>query len=370
MANDRTPFDDEEILPRETGAVETILAEHGVQWADDPIGTIRGVKHQGVQWLLKKVFDHQAMVERYGERDGAFGGSGDDGARILSALAHDPRMGWRAMLLAADTTVERIDALAAALPHLSCVLNPVQHAVRASHVTGQPVWLPPLLLVGPPGIGKSYLLNRLADALGVTHDALFVPALVGASPFTGTDQSWRKPRPGRPAMALATATHAHVLFCLDEIDKAPSRDFQDISDQLHGVLEPENAKALHDQCLDLPIAVDSYFWVATANRSDHLMPSLLDRFLVIETPAPNVQQMRLIAENIYRACAESWADWFGSVPDQAVLTAISELPPRRARRLIALAMAKAASERRRQLTLADLRSVAPQSLSRPKMGFL
>ena len=80
----------------------------------------------------------------------------------------------------------------------------------------------PILLVGPPGSGKSTFVRTLADQLKVG-----LMRVDGAndfsSGFSGTERRWSTSEPCRPFMAVARFRQANPIVLVDEIDKATSR---------------------------------------------------------------------------------------------------------------------------------------------------
>ena len=63
--------------------------------------------------------------------------------------------GWRDLL----------DMLEEAQPNFSHPLRLVRNALAMADAVGKPVRIPPLLLLGPPGLGKTYFSHCLAEAL-------------------------------------------------------------------------------------------------------------------------------------------------------------------------------------------------------------
>ena len=68
--------------------------------------------------------------------------------------------------------------------------------------------------------------------------------------------------------------------------------------------------------------------------------------------------MRKIAASMYREANAERGTWFESEPDEALLSALAEKNPRRAVRIIDLAMGFAAQEGRQSLTPADIAAAA------------
>lgn len=81
--------------------------------------------------------------------------------RRLRARFLEPENPARRLLIADEVMLARIDAIRSESPHFSDVISLVQRAARLSLVTQSPLAIPPLLLLGEPGIGKSASLHDL-----------------------------------------------------------------------------------------------------------------------------------------------------------------------------------------------------------------
>ena len=88
-------------------------------------------------------------------------------ARLRRILSSGERGRWRQLVRPSQSALVALDALSARAPHLWEVSGLVRRHYLAAHNMLQPLSLPPLLLLGPPGTGKTWYLSRLADALGI-----------------------------------------------------------------------------------------------------------------------------------------------------------------------------------------------------------
>jgi hypothetical protein len=155
--------------------------------------------------------------------------------------------------------------------------------------------LPPTLLCGPPGAGKSRIVRRLSELLEIglwRTDA----AQADGTTFGGTERRWHSAEPCHAFMAISRYKIANPIMLIDELDKAATRsDYGRIWDSLLAFLEAETAKRYPDPALQNAVDVSHVSYVATANAT-HAMPSpLLDRLRLIHFPEPRASDLdRLI----------------------------------------------------------------------------
>ena len=156
------------------------------------------------------------------------------------------------------------------------------------------VHLRPLLLVGPPGGGKSRFGRRLGEVLGV-HVWRVDAARSDGAAFGGTDKRWYSAEPCHPFLAIAQGRIANPIVLIDEIEKAPTRsDYGRLWDSLLGFLEPETAARYPDPALQTSLDLSLVSYVATANSIDPLPSPIRDRFRIVEFPKPRPADIELL----------------------------------------------------------------------------
>ncbi len=219
--------------------------------------------------------------------------------------------------------------------------------------TNSPIRLPPVLLVGAPGIGKTFVLKRVAAALD-SHFELFPMNMLDSFRLRGLNTAWRGSRTGKIAEALLASPTASPVILLDEFEKAPQLSSAERPyDVFHTLLEEENAREFVDDFLELPLRADHVIWIASANGTAGLPASILDRLLILEIPEPDRDHLARIVEGIYAAVRLPFGDHFADSLSDDVRALLARHNPRQLKRIVALALGFAAAAGRASMHIDD-----------------
>lgn len=266
---------------------------------------------------------------------------------------------------------EQLSGLRVRCPGFVAVTDLVDRAIALSIMTGTPLSLPPLLLAGPPGIGKTHYSKSLAAVLGVpTHAWSCATNSDAMQLITGHPTSWRGARMGLLTEALITSGSASPVVLLDEIDKfVTHRDEQPYNIMLN-VLEAENAEALLDEYVRVRFNVSRAFFIATANDVSALPDFIRDRFLIVAVVAPTGADLVALTRQI---AAKVITPLGLPMPGDTALAALARHNPRRIARVLRLALGFAAAQGRDVLVPADVVAadgIASAQAARASIGFI
>lgn len=252
------------------------------------------------------------------------------------------------------SSTEGIEGLLDACPNFREVVDDLKKQLALAIHGDEPVRFTPMLLLGPPGLGKTHFAREVARFLGTGYEFISMNALTAGWILSGASAQWNNARPGKVARALVEGDFANPLMVLDEVDKSSGDARYDPMGALYSLLEQETSVRFRDEYVDIDMDASHILWVATANDASTIPEPILNRMNVYTVSNPDREGARRIAANLYRdiVAAHTWG--FDDEAPEDVLDLLSEAAPRDMRKLLMDAFGNARLDGRDHLCARDI----------------
>jgi ATPase family associated with various cellular activities (AAA) len=183
----------------------------------------------------------------------------------------------------------RLAALAQIAPAFAAPLAEIRRKLALSAHAGRPSpRLRPILLVGPPGVGKTWFARRVAQALDLPFASLNLGGATDNRCLQGTARGWSAATPAWPIAEMARLHAPNPVLFLDEVEKAGGQRETNgrAHDTLLAMIEPESAGVWFDECLRTSADLRHALWIMAANETRGIPAPLLSRLSVHQVEPP------------------------------------------------------------------------------------
>lgn len=248
---------------------------------------IQEVKEQEYMWYNRdKLIVHEKEIAKLKEASNH---------EFIKAMLN-PTNYLKKNLLVEDEAL--FDKLEVEFPNFKEVIKFYKGQFRVKKMSGK-VRISPILLLGDPGIGKSYFAKKLSQYLKTGYTFLDMGSLSAGWVLTGNNGTWKDAKQGKILEAVMSSKTINPIVVMDELDKTNRSNYDPVS-VLYQLLEEINAREFTDEFIDFPIDASGVVYIACANSIQNIPEPLLSRFKIFEISNPDEKQISHIIHNIYQ----------------------------------------------------------------------
>ena len=220
---------------------------------------------------------------------------------LIALLRKSAPVGVRRLAKVPRRFGQMLDLLETEMPNFRNVIATVRRMLALQVAGDGSFQLPPLLLAGDPGVGKTYFAMRMAQLMGSGFDMVSMEGATSAMSLIGLEQHYASSSPGKVFDLLVQGSTANPIFVVDELDKASSQASHPPANALYQLLEAQTAKRFCDQaCLQISLDASRISWIVTANDLSAIPVPILSRLTTFHVPSPTRVEREQIAGTVYR----------------------------------------------------------------------
>jgi ATP-dependent Lon protease len=256
--------------------------------------------------------------------------------------------------LACSPNLEReLVSMIEAYPQFRAVIRYVLSHIRLAQASRRPLRVPPLLIHGEPGLGKTHFAKALAQALGAPLVRYTFPGRqTVVSSLLGIGGMQTPTLFGPVFEAVCLGDYANPALLVDELDKASLASEEAVVPMLP-LLESTTAATATDNAMGLSFDASLVTWIATANDLRAVPEVVRSRFRTFEAEMPFGEDAIRLARAVSASVLRRLTTEHVSV-ERGFAVAIAHLTPREMCQVIEDSLALALDAGRPLLQVEDL----------------
>lgn len=261
------------------------------------------------------------------------------------------------------------ESLRLRFPQFNEVIDFYENSVITLAMLEIPLETPPVLLLGDPGLGKTYFASELAKLLNFPFFEISMATATSSFSLSGGNLQWSEGSTGFICDTLAKSEVANPVILIDEIDKSSQEAKYNPLNVFYGLLESHSAKRFRDEALEFELDASKIIWIATGNYMHNIPAPIQSRMRIFEIRQPDNLSMQSVVKSIYRHVVDNkaYGKLLDTSLDDAVIDNLSKQSPRAVRLAIEEGAFKAIRNHRSIIHVSDLPAIEKE---RNRVGFI
>ena len=316
---------------------------------------------------LYEIFSAESEIEIQSYADDL----GDEGKGVKNQLRRIRKTGNKRYLQSSSKFFEKVDKLRDYFPNFEEFITSIEDYSILNQLGDNHFYIPPSLLVGDPGIGKTFFLSELSDTIGIENKMIHMETMSASWLLVGASSQWKDAKPGIVYDNIIKSKYANNIFILDELDKMMKSNYP-VDNCLLQLFEKHTAKEFKDEYIPLKLDISKIIWLATANTLSTISDPILSRLQTYKIANPNFNERKKLAQNIYNhmLAENTWGSHFNPIIPDATLDKLCEPSDsiREMKKVLLKAITHSARRNDNVITIEDIISV--NTTSKNKIGFM
>lgn len=164
------------------------------------------------------------------------------------------------------------------------------------HAVGQQKKVKPTCFVGPPGTGKTSLVEFLGKHLGLPMES---GSVMTTEDLVGANAIYQGARPGMLFLALQRLGRANPIIIFEEIDQVGEDNSGSVHAALLNLFDPKRNHAVRDLYLGFDIDYSQVTFMATANRFELLPEAVRQRLRRVDfSPYTSLNKFAIVENDV------------------------------------------------------------------------
>ncbi|CFW92764.1 Putative ATP-dependent Lon protease [endosymbiont DhMRE of Dentiscutata heterogama] len=186
-----------------------------------------------------------------------------------------------------------------------------------------------LCFVGPPGTGKTFFAEKIAEAMSRKFYRINVGGTSNPQVITGSEPNFVGSRVGQIVNAIRETDSRDPVILIDEVEKGgKSHQEGNLTDALLHILDPEQNEEFTDHYINVTVDISEITFILTANDLDKIPSPLKSRLEIINLKGYNEEQKakisRIIIDKTFKKYYDNANKELFEIEEEALKTLISK----------------------------------------------